>query len=190
MQRGMNAATLAEIQKEKCRTFILIRFGFSAPEYITDAHKNVDYGGSTYLAGGNLISIDSIKESNELAINSVSIEVSGFNLANVAIALNEEDYTNGQVDIYRGFFDASYNLIADPVSIFPRGKIIKFDFTEDFSGNSASLKWTVANHWADWDKISGRRTNHADQQLYYPGDLGFEYSQVVNVDPLLWGRKS
>jgi len=46
----------------------------------------------------------------------------------------------------------------------------------------------IASHWKDFEKENGRRTNHNTQQLYFDGDLGFEFA-AKTIKDLKWGRE-
>lgn len=184
--RGMTELAKTEVAKDEIHTFILVHFEFDTPEYLTDAFKDVLFNGNNYLSSGNLISISNVKESIDININKIKVSVSGVNAANIAIALTE-DYTDKKVNIYRGLFDDNDNLIADPISIFVNGRVSNFSFSENYSDGTAELSWDVYSHWADFDRVSGRRTNDADQQSYYPGDLGMEFTSSVIKD-LGWGN--
>lgn len=186
-QRGMSAAAQAEVAKSAVHTFHLVRFDFSTPEYLTDAYTDVLYDGNTYLSAGNLVAIDAVSESIELTNEQIKISVSGVNQANVAVALSE-DYTDKKVHIYRGFFDENYLLIADPVAVFINGLVNKFDFSENPDDGTASLEWLVSSHWADFERVAGRRTTDNDQQLHFPGDKGLEFTQAM-IKNIGWGRE-
>ena len=185
MPRNLSAAMITQVGQAEIHLFHLIKFGFSTPEYITNAYTDVSWNSQTWLAAGNLIRFENIKESADLRVNSVDIVLSGANQANVALALTE-NYTNREIDIYVAVFNTSYQVVADPVNIFPSAKITNFSFREDPTSGSAELIWTAASHWADFDRIAGRRTNYEDQQFYYPGDEGFKFASQVAKD-LKWG---
>jgi len=41
--------------------------------------------------------------------------------------------------------------------------------------------------WSDFERTAGRRTNDNDQQVYYPGDRGFQFADDALKD-IKWGR--
>ena len=52
---------------------------------------------------------------------------------------------------------------------------------------TSNVSLSVASHWSDFKKKSGRRTNHNGQQLHFAGDKGFEFA-ANTVKDIKWGR--
>jgi hypothetical protein len=75
-------------------------------------------------------------------------------------------------------------VIGDPILIFD-GRIS--DFGIDDSDDSSIVEIVVSSHWANFDAINGRRTNHNSQQLHFSGDLGFEFASDT-IQDIKWGR--
>jgi hypothetical protein len=53
---------------------------------------------------------------------------------------------------------------------------------------TCTLAIEAASHWVDFERRSGRHTNHAEQQVWFAGDKGFEFASEVMKD-IPWGRK-
>ena len=114
----------------------------------------------------------------------MQIGISGVNQANISTALTES-FINRDVIIYRGLLDSNEDLIADPFNAF-RGQLD--DFTLSESPNSTStISWTVTSELADFERVGGRRANYQEQQVFYPGDEGFEFIDQ-SVKDIKWGR--
>jgi hypothetical protein len=96
-----------------------------------------------------------------------------------------DDYIDVPAKIYRAVIDSSDDVVGAPILIFD-GLIVGYsiDDTEDES----KLTVEIASHWKDFEKENGRRTNHNTQQLYFDGDLGFEFA-AKTIKDLKWGRK-
>lgn len=182
--RNMSAAMLAEIAKQAVQVFELVEMYFDGgTDRFTTWNRNIDWGGNTYLATGHLLQLGDVNEDVALTIGATTIQLSGVALDAVAIALTE-NYTDRRVIIRRGCLDTAGGIIVDPVIIFD-GRLDGFSLAEDRS--TATLSWTVASHWADFDKSAGRRTNLEDQKIHFPNDTGFRWTAQVARD-IAWGR--
>ena len=56
----------------------------------------------------------------------------------------------------------------------------------DLNGDSI-INIAVANHWADFQRIEGRRTNDSSQQHFFDGDKAFEFTSQAGKK-LYWGN--
>ena len=52
---------------------------------------------------------------------------------------------------------------------------------------TSTITWTVTSEWADFERVGGRRANHQEQQVFFSGDMGFEFIDQI-VKDLKWGR--
>ncbi|MBL4898860.1 MAG: hypothetical protein JKX76_04320 [Colwellia sp.] len=183
--RGMSAAMLAEIEKGSVHFVHLIKFELDTPAYITDAHKNLTYDSNEYERVGHLLSIGAVTESLDIKVNKTTITLSGIDQAFISIFLSQ-NITNKSLTIYEGFLDDSGDLVDYPLEIFT-GRADNFTCDEDTKSHQTKITITAANHWLDWERVSGRRTNSDDQQYYFPGDLGFNFASKIIKD-LKWGQ--
>ena len=87
------------------------------------------------------------------------------------------------VTIKRAILDDSQALI-DTFFIY-KGFIEAMNITD--SGESSSVNFSIANHWADFARISGRTTNNSSQQHFFDNDLGFEFTDQASKR-ILWGN--
>jgi len=183
--RGMSAAMLAAIAQERAHFVHLIEFQFdSGTTYHTDCHRDLTRQGNTYNSDANLDEIPTISEEDDLRVGSVKLSLTGAAQANIAAALTE-DSVDRRVLIYVGVLDANDGLVEDPVVIYD-GRIDGCEITEDADGGESGVTWTLASHWADWDRVNGRRTTDADQQRVFSGDGGMKFAAQIVTD-LRWG---
>lgn len=186
MSRGLSGSVLTEIAKSQRHLAHFFEFGFSTPEYYTSHPRDLSWNSINWVSSGNVIEVGDIVEDINSNVNSVQMTLSGANTANYSVALSE-NYVHLPVKIYMAFIDSSDNVI-DAANLLD-GRIQYFSFDENQFSGKATLTWEVASHWADWERKAGRYTNNADQQVYFPGDEGFEFAGQV-VKELLWGRTS
>ena len=181
----MTAAMLSAIATNEISFFWLVELQFSTVLYMTNCWKDIDFGGNTYSAVGNLLGIDNIPEDLELNVSTVKVKLSGANQANIAAALTG-NYTDTPVLIHVGLFDANDDVIADPVQVY-EGRITNFNLIDDFEAEESEVTWNIANHFSDFDKTSGRRANREDQALHFPTDTGLNHMAEI-VKELTWGK--
>ncbi len=181
----MTAAMQTALAAREQRQLRLVELRFdSGTQYHTTAHKDIVWGGHTWLAG-LLLAIKGVSESLAGRTNSVTIHLSGADQASLATALSEP-FAERQVVIYRGALDATGVLVADPFVEFA-GRIEKPGFREDPVSGSAELVWHVASQLSRFDEVNGRRTTDADHQVLFPGDRFFDFvSRDLSEAP--WGR--
>ena len=151
---------------------------------VTDAGVNIIWGGNTYV-GGDLIEVDPIPESAELRTAQVRVRINGVQLARIAQFLAYH-YLGRKLRIWRAWFDDAGAIIVDPM-VFFIGELDEPTFHEDPEARTATIEWLCTSPWGDFERRNGRHTNHAEQQLHFPGDRGFEYVSDA-AKPVSWGR--
>ena len=147
-------------------------------------------GAFTYLANGFLLGLDTVKESSNINIGSFSIGISAVNQSLISDVLNN-GHLNKKVIIKRIFLDSNtYEPIGGASStLFSvySGRIEGMNIRE--SGDDSVMELSVANHWADFKRTSGRRTNNTSQQHHFPLDMSMEFAPQTG-DKLIWGDLS
>jgi hypothetical protein len=90
---------------------------------------------------------------------------------------------NKEAKVYRGFLNDSQALIADPFLLFD-GRISSFTLEENATTSSVNI--IISSHWADFERISGRRTAENSQKLFFPNDKGMEFASQT-AKKIKWG---
>lgn len=183
--RGASAAVLAELSADSLRIGHLFELVLdSGSVRLTNAFQSVTFDSNVYNATGNQVGFTNLEESGQVEISDVEMKLSGVDQSWISRVLSE-NYIDRQMKIHVAFFDATWALISDPVLIFdgradaPRVEI-------DPANGSSVVALRGTNHWVDFEKPSGRRTNHQEQQVFFPGDNGFEFASTIKAD-LKWG---
>ena len=182
MTRSLSAAAIAELSKDGVRTCHLLEIDLPTPQHLTDNAFDIDFGGDTYDANGYLLSIESTKESTDLRVGSMEIELTAVDRLFIALFLTG-NWINRDVRIRRAMLNESGQII-DTFVIFD-GQITEYEINEQ--DDSAKMALSVASHWADFERTNGRRTNNNSQQFYFSGDLGFQYA-ANSIRDLKWGK--
>ena len=164
----------------------------SSTYYLTDAHRNITWGGNTYLAVGHFLGFSDIEEHAAIQISSLTLTLSGVDKTWIALVLGY-DFVDREVSIYKAILDYDGALLRDPVTPAPflifGGRINHAAVNEDPAEGTCTVAIGVTSHWVDFDRKPGRHTNHAEQQHYFPDDLGFEYASEI-IGDLYWGTRS
>ena len=139
-----------------------------------------------YQANGFIMGLDGVKEGSNLNIGSLTLGVSSVNQTLVSDML-DNGHLNRKVTIRRAFLDSDNDLISGAVFQVYSGRIEGMSISE--SSEDSMMELSVANHWADFERQSGRQTNNTSQQHHFDGDLSMEFAPQTGKK-LLWGEVS
>lgn len=183
MARSLTADLITELATDKLNPVDLIYIGVSTGYYFTDHYKDISYGGNNYASSSLLLGVSDASETSEVSVNDLVIKFTGADQTIISLFL-DNDYMNKQAFVYRAFLDSSQAVISSPFLLFD-GRIENFNITE--TDNTSEVAISIASHWADFDKIAGRKTNTNSQKLYFSTDKGFDYASQ-SVKEIKWGR--
>jgi hypothetical protein len=185
--RGATSAYLTELAKSQNQPFHLVAIDFDdTPIYITDAWTNITWDGHVFSALGHFLGFSDIEESLELQVANLTAQLSGVDQSLVSAVLTE-NYIDRPLRIYKGFLDANMAVVADPVLIFA-GRMDAPVIEENPDDGTCTVSVSASNAWVDFERKSGRHTNHEEQQIFFPGDKGFEFVSEITSE-ITWGKK-
>ena len=187
MTRSLTTAVKNELATNDIRPIHLITIGFSTPVNITNCSfpltSSISGSSVTYSASDFILGISSHSEQTDLTKASIDLVLSGADQTFISTVLNE-NVTNDEVTIYRGFLNDSNSIIADPFLLY-KGNIENFTIQESEKDSAVNL--TIVSHWADFDKKNGRKTNNVSQQRFFSTDVGMDFSSQTVLD-IKWGK--
>jgi len=186
MTRTVTAAVNTALTGYNIPCFFAVELQFDAgTTRVCNAGYNYTINGNIFYAIGTMGKISTIQESADLAAYGITMELSGIDSAEIAIAL-AEPYQGRPCKVWMVFLSEQLQVIADPVLIF-NGRI---DLMDIQLGDTATITLTAESRLIDLERPRVRRYNHEDQIIDYPGDNGFEYVPLmVNIE-LLWGKEN
>ncbi len=188
MTRGIDSATALILGANEIVQVHLVDVFFDAPTgrlSVTDAFADITHEGITYIRGGNLLQIGDVEEHAALLVPEMTVSFSGVDQAMTSILLQEQ-YLDRLVRIRRAYLDRSTSQIRS-VEPFFEGRMNLPVIAEDPDSGTSTISVTVASIWVDFERSPGRQTNHETQQLWFPGDRGFEFAGQI-FDALPWGQ--
>ena len=183
MTRAIHADVITELAKDDFTMVSLIELRFSSVIYMCSGGYQITYDGNTYTPSGHVAKISDVSESAKLAVGAVRLELSAAEQTYVAQFLNN-DWMDIQIVYYKALLDSSAAIIGTPLMFFD-GNITGFSITD--RGKTSSMSIKAASHWANFEVVSGRKTNDTSQQALFPGDLGMEYASHT-VRDIKWGK--
>ena len=183
MSRGIHADVITELAKDSFNMAHLLTIDFATPSYMTDYRHDLVDNSITYIASDYLLAMGDVSESNEIQVGSINIELSGVGNAYISTLLLE-NYIDRKVNIQRVLLTDTGATIGTPFTLY-EGRIEGFNIQDSDSDSIVSI--AVASHWADFERINGRRTNSNSQEAAFTGDTGMEFASAIIKD-IKWGR--
>lgn len=192
MPRSLSSGLITSLSGRQQRVADLIEIHLSTAVYFNNTFLDLSYdsatapdsGANNYVAQGQFIGIGNIQESKDIKIGSMSVVFTAVDYTTLGYVLNNQ-YIDRRVVLYRAVLDENFAIDSTKVFQYFDGRIKDFAISE--SPSSATLAFNVGSQFADYDKISGRRTNSDSQQRFFSSDVGFEFAPQIQTD-IKWGR--
>jgi hypothetical protein len=176
----MSSQFSTELSQDSITIYHLYRGEFPDGNlYFTDLPYDTSFGGNTYSGVGNALGYDAIEEVSGLQANGVRVYFNAANASILALLLGQ-NLIDRPVYIYRGLVDTSGQQVSDPLLIF-EGRTDGIQLSEDPEKRNMQISLECFDENVDFERVNGRRTNHEEQQIYFPGDKGFVFI-ADNVD--------
>lgn len=183
MGRSLTAGMDAEVVKPAVSPIFLVEMDFSSGFVRAwSGYGDLAWNGHTWLGAGELMEIDPVEETASFVANGASFKLNGIPSAMIAVAL-DQDYQGRAATLYLGMLDSSGAVIADPVEVFG-GLMDTMEIDE--TGEIASITVNVESHAVALKRPKEWRYTHEDQQIDYPGDMGFEYVAGLQDKEITW----
>lgn len=161
----------------------------SGTMFLTNWPTNVTIGAQLYTGLGNLGSISEIKESEDGQTQTVTLELSQVNAANLSLGLGSvSNYQGRAVRIYTALTDVNLAVTGSPVLRFAGWmNVVKIKRDGD---NAGRISMVCATGGYDVRRNpAGLRMNDSQHQARFPGELGFQYVADLIGQPTLWISK-
>jgi hypothetical protein len=185
MSRPIDAANQAEVEGSRVHAIVLAHFAFTVPVFVHSGIGNITYSGNTYLGAGNLVDIDGLEESEDIAPTQLDLTLNYVPVQHINEALDSGNYGD-TVTLYLGYKNSAGQLVADPELIW-RGF---FEHATIKIGSENAVTVSCQHELTILDDRPGRRWTDEDQQAEFAGDTGFSFAADMPTRKLLWGGKT
>jgi hypothetical protein len=138
--------------------------------------------GQPFIGMGQLGKISTIPQTNKIAAQNIALSLSGIPASLVTEAVAQVRIT-GSATVFLGFMNAAGAVIPDPSQVFAGSLDVP---TLDDSGETSTISITCENPLLLLNEAPNRQFDDADQQIYYPGDLGMSFVDALGNLALFW----
>jgi hypothetical protein len=181
MPRSLSSDLQTQVSSTATKTAFLVELNLSSIIRLTDWYSDVTYDSNNYEAGGSFLTVNSTTETGQLQVNEIELGFSNIT-DQVRSLVQDGSFTDKEVEIYLAYFDSSESIVG-AINFFT-GQIRNVVIQENI--NDASLRMTVASHWANWNLTKGRHYSDESQQSFSSGDRGMEFATQTKKD-VRWG---
>ncbi len=184
MARNITTATKTESKKASgAKPLLLTKLEFDGGTVrFWSGRGALLFDSETYTGVGDLGRISEVEEGIEQRAFGIALEISGVPPSNISLALSEE-LQNRKAQVWLGFFDSDYVLVADPVLLF-KGRMDTMDIK---LGKPATIVVTAESRLIDWSRPRIRRYTDGDQRERFAGDKGFQFVSDTTEREIVWG---
>ena len=158
--------------------------------HFTSAPFDINFGGNTFQAQGDFLTLSEGQETSELQIHSVNIILSAVDVSNIT-TFATSNIINKDVEIRRAFLDPITNQLqgdsaGDAVFLAFKGKIAGYQVSNNV--NTADIQLQVSSQFINFTRKNGRRSNLVNFQREHPTDFSMQHSHET-VSDIFWGKK-
>lgn len=191
MSRGLTTAIGAEFAKQKLAPLLFVEIEFvSGWVRLWSGSGSIVWNSKTWygvvLPNGTVIGgISQLQEVTDGSAQAAALSLSGIPSTAVQQVLNECRQSN-QANIFLGAADQTTGaVLADPYTAWSGYTDVP---TISDTGDTCTVTISVESRLVDLQRSREWRYTHEDQQLFSPGDLGFEFVGALQNLSVNWGK--
>lgn len=180
--KSYSAEILAAI-REGARTELVEMQLAAGTVRLTTANHDIVFGGQTFLSGGNFLGAGSVKQEQELRVNTCSFQISLVDQS--ILALFQANNPVGRKVILRHVLCNDNDQVIGALLT----TTMRIDtYAVDDDDATAGIGIQLSNYMSQFDAVRGIRTTQASYQRFYPDSASFINSKSAG-DDLRWGGK-
>ncbi|ABF42159.1 hypothetical protein Acid345_3158 [Candidatus Koribacter versatilis Ellin345] len=191
MSRGLTPTIEAEFAKKNLVPLLFVEVQFvSGWVRLWSGIGAIVWNGQTWLGvalpnGTVLGSISQLQETTDGSAQAAALSLSGIPSTAVQQVLNE-CRPNNIANIFLGAADqVTGAVLADPYCAWSGYTDVP---TISDSGDTCTVTISVESRLVDLQRAREWRYTNEDQQLFVPGDIGFEYVGALQSLSITWGK--
>lgn len=193
MPRALTAALAAEFAKYRLSPVLFFELQFvSGWVRLFTGHGTITWNGQSWVGvmipSAQIVAmVSSIVETTDVQAQGAKLTLSGVPAANLHQVMSETRQ-GFKANIYLGAFDqATGAVLADPYRSWSGYTDVPRVTRQ---GPTATIELTVESRLVDLQRARNFTYSHEDQQIFSPGDLGFEYVAKLQNFNVTWGSGS
>jgi hypothetical protein len=189
------ALNLSTYRAVKTNNFVKLVIPNYQTLLFSDANTTLTIAGDTYTNIGQLLYIGESGSEIRALEQETTVGISGIPPGSVAEILNNNP-KGGSIEIRQAFFDPATGVLL-PISGNPlfkfKGLVTNYNMSEEWDNTSRTSSFTIVMQCTSLittilEKVAGRRTNDADQQSLYPGDLSMSRVSTITRAQFQFGK--
>ena len=193
MTRALTAGVVTETEAAAARAALFVKLAFdggtvfvwSGVGSITTSAMGT-LPAATWIGTGTLGTVSAVEETTDLSAAGVTFALSGIDSTLLSIALGEH-YQGRRAEMWLGFFDANWALIADPPKVF--SGFMDTMVIED-GGATATIRVNAESRLVDLERAANPKFyTDQDQKALFAGDRGLEFVEKLQNAEIFWGRR-
>lgn len=184
MPRNVDPSIIAALQQPNLQMAVFVSMAFKTGTVnIWSGAGTVSWQGITWTGIGSLLGLEGFEEGTTVMARGITITLSGLDPTLLADAMT--DFQLGlPVTVYLGFYNSG--VLNGNALISWSGRMDQP--TISVSGTEAHIAINCESRLLDMNVPSDRRYTLQDQQMTWPGDLGFQFVQDIQEVNIAWGQ--
>jgi hypothetical protein len=182
--RNIGAEFLLALQEGYLYPVMFVEMYFATgPVRVCTWNQDLLLNGNVFEATGNLLQLSTIEDGSEVHARGINVSLSGFDPTLLPLVLN--DFQVGlPVTIYFGTFDSQTSQQVSNSCIAWQGRTDEPTIT--VGADTATISIACESILMDLNTPIPWRYTNQDQQLFYPGDLGFQWVNSIQSIVIYW----
>ena len=184
----LNATARAALAQGNVNLVQLLRLNFPNGEVVALNSSNIDFthSGTVYKGAFGLGSISEIQDSPG-EIKGIQFTLNGGSADLIAVALDDSKQWQGTtVEIRTAVLNDQYQIVDAPLAWSGLGDVMSIAEEDD----TTVIQATAESSAVDFMRGDPLVYSHADQQVLYPGDLGFNMILSQVDKQVVWPSRS
>ena len=183
MSRAFGAASAAAFIAPNVSVITFVMLDFASG--IVRVHNSIGtytWGGEDWIGVGSLGTVSQLEEGADVSPYGITLTLSALDLVVSGAALNE-DYFMRPVSIYIGALSADDELLNTPLQMWG-GHMDVMEITAGAENDQITIN--CESELAAFDRSSGLKYTTQSQQIFYPGDLFFNFLPKIEGAKIRW----
>jgi len=189
------ALDLSSYRAVQTANFVKLVIEDYATILVSNAQVSQTIAGDVYTNIGQLLYISDSRSEIRALEQSVTVGISGIPAGSVAQILDNNP-KGSAITIRQAFYNPTNGTIlsiaGNPLIKF-KGIVTNYNMTEEWDNASKTASFTIVLECTSLitnilEKVSGRRTNDADQQTLYPDDLSMSRVSTITRAQFQFGK--